>query len=165
MAISYADKRGRYAGQAPWDFSPGATRGDNPVPTKESSTTLASRGVTAPRDAFRVTTTEDENLLMQAAIAEEIAKRQAQGDSGGANGLVPEGVSLLEASAAATVNSGENQVFPVPVSNTSEDAETFPRIKASSPSVITSRPDGASATVGSSNSAIVTAASILGTDS
>src|ERR1700677_2278959 len=128
---------------------PGAPRGDNPVPTTESKTTIASRG-TSPRDAFRVSTTEDENLLMQAAIDEDIAKRQAQGDSCGANGLAssPSG-TLLELSAQPDGSQANGKLSGPP-----NGADTGPSLPIITPTY--------GATVGSSDSA--TAAAILSSE-
>lgn len=72
---TYPDKRNRYAGRAPWAFAAGIPRGDNPVPTKEPTVMMAERG-SAPRDGFRISTTEDETMLLAQAEAEEIKKRQ-----------------------------------------------------------------------------------------
>lgn len=74
---SYEDKRRRYAGRPPWDIPSGSARGDNPVPTKESSTTTASRGP-APSGAFRVLTTEDPAELLLRAIAADAARRREE---------------------------------------------------------------------------------------
>lgn len=75
MAPRYPDNRGKFAGVGQWSVAPGAPRGDNPVRTTEPVTTIASRG-SAPRGAFRVSTTEDTELLRAQAEAEEIKKRQ-----------------------------------------------------------------------------------------
>ncbi len=83
--ISYADKRARYAGLGPWVFSAGQPNGANIKPTKESATMIASRG-NAPREAFRVLTTEEPALLMEQALAADIAKRQCEPNSGTSEG-------------------------------------------------------------------------------
>src|SRR5271156_709683 len=75
--LRFPDNRGKYAGVGQWDVSPARPRGDNLIPTKESVTTLASRG-TPPRGAFRVMTTEDPALLLAQAEADEIKKRQQE---------------------------------------------------------------------------------------
>jgi hypothetical protein len=71
----YPDNRGKFAGVGQWSIAPANPRGDNLISTKEPSTTIASRG-NPPRGAFRVSTTEDEALLLAQAEADEIKKRQ-----------------------------------------------------------------------------------------
>lgn len=71
----YPDNRGKFAGVGQWSVAPANPRGDNLVPTNEPVTTIASRGI-APREVFRISTTEDEELLLAQAEADEIKKRQ-----------------------------------------------------------------------------------------
>jgi hypothetical protein len=80
--LRYPDNRGKFKGTAQWDVSAGNGRPDNPVANRESKEDKASRGATAPRDVFRVTTTEDPALLQAQAEAEAIAKHQKDSPSG-----------------------------------------------------------------------------------
>jgi hypothetical protein len=57
MSISYADKRGRYSGVAPWQIPAGTPNSSNPVSLPAPKEEIAVRG-TAPRDSFRTVTAE-----------------------------------------------------------------------------------------------------------
>ena len=53
MPTTYDDKRARYKGHAPHEFS-ATPKFDNPRADKLCTNVPAIRGLTAPRDAFRV---------------------------------------------------------------------------------------------------------------
>jgi len=75
----------------------GNPRGDNPVKHSEPVSNLASRGI-SPRGAFRVSTTENENLLRAQAEAEKIAQAQKVSPSGSSDtSAMAGGSSLLDA--------------------------------------------------------------------
>ena len=75
--MRYPDNRGKFKGIPQWSVDAASSRGDNLVKNSEPVTTKASRGI-SPRDAFRVSTTEDEKLLMQQAEAEALKAREAE---------------------------------------------------------------------------------------
>jgi hypothetical protein len=68
----YPDKRGRYAGVFQANIPAGTPRGDNPVQRPEPVSKLASR---SPREAFRVSTTEEPTLLQKQAEDEALKLR------------------------------------------------------------------------------------------
>ena len=161
--LRYPDNRGKFAGVGQWSVAPGNPRGDNPVRTSEPVTTIASRGP-APRDAFRVSTTEDPELLRAQAEADEIKKRQQehiarqnatspQSSEGASSISTPSGISdtdvtLPESAPIILQNSGRS------VPTNTLRTESYTR----EPGVAPGASSGLGAIVGSS------AASILGTD-
>lgn len=103
---TYPDRRTRFKGAAQWTVQPGNGRGDNAFPVSAPVSDLMKRGM-APRDAFRVATTEDVNLLRAQAEAKAIAKAQKESPSGSSDTSdIRKGASLLEASIAPGESEG-----------------------------------------------------------
>src|SRR5271154_1185476 len=167
--LRYPDNRGKFAGVGQWSVAPGNPRGDNPVRTSEPVTTIASRG-SAPRDAFRVSTTEDPELLRAQAEADEIKKRQQehiarqnatlpQSSEGASSISTPSGIYDIESGQSGGSVNVANLLEAEPTASSTPMVRNGPfvleknTLTGASPAL-----RKAPATVGSS------AASILGTD-